>query len=222
MKRALKAKREALGQLAYGELSAHSRRRADTGRAAAPANRRRHPRHEHGTGGRGPAGSDPRRAHREGVRLWGARVRKLDVEGLRSQHILRCAVECEAIRQTTARAHDARIDELAALAVELDSAIDASGPPREVQRLNSDFHLRIAKLSGARSLVDTLRSTQLVRILARGSITPHTLKRPRRPHVKLVDAIRTRDADLAELAIREHCTRSMELQLYHMTVQEGE
>ena len=54
-----------------------------------------------------------------------------------------------------------------------------------------------------------------LRLLARGSVIAHRKERPYRQHSILVDAIRARDPDQAERAMREHCVRSMELQLAH-------
>lgn len=157
--------------------------------------------------------------HEVGV---GARVRKLDVDSLRNQHILRVAVECEAVRQATERATDGHLEDLRALAQELDSVIDSNGPPQEVQRLDSRFHLRIAQLSGASSLVETLQANQLVRLLARGSLIAHDMKQPREQHLRIVAPILSRDTDAAERAMREHCQVSMELQLRYAAVEDLE
>lgn len=157
--------------------------------------------------------------HEVGV---GARVRKLDVGGLRNQHILRIAVECEAIRQATERATDGHLDELRDLAEKLDAVIDSNGPPQEVQRLDSRFHLRIAQLSGASSLVETLQANQLVRLLGRGSLLAHDMKQPRGQHLRIVAPVLSREPDAAERAMREHCQVSMELQLKHAAVEDLE
>jgi DNA-binding GntR family transcriptional regulator len=153
---------------------------------------------------------------------WGARVRCLDPELLRNQHILRTALECEAIRHCTQRATGTQLTELAELAKELDRRIDSHAEPQQVYELDSRFHLRITQLSGAASLVEALKANQLVRMLARGCLIAHSLERPPRQHLRLVEAIRSRDPDQAERAMREHCMRSMELQLAHLHVSELE
>jgi DNA-binding GntR family transcriptional regulator len=152
---------------------------------------------------------------------WGARVRRLDAESLRNQHILRTAIECEAARQCATRATDAQIDALADVAAELDDLIDSGGLTAPIFELDSRFHRRVAQLSGVASLAETLRTNQLVRMLARGSMITRGLKRPARQHTKLVAAIRTRDPDQAEQAMREHCLRSMELQLAYLACDDG-
>jgi DNA-binding GntR family transcriptional regulator len=148
---------------------------------------------------------------------WGARVRRLGADALRNQHILRTALECEAIRHCTERATETQLAELTQLAEELDRRIDAHAEPKQVYELDSQFHLRIAQSSGVTSLVQVLKANQLVRMLARGSLIAWRLERPPRQHLALVEAIRTRDPDRAERAMREHCVQSMELQLAHLT-----
>ncbi len=169
-----------------------------------------------------PVGEALRELAREGLLEtepgWGARVRRLDSDSLRNQHILRTALECEAVRQCAARVTDSQLQELTTLADELDGLIDSHGDWKQVSEFDSRFHLRIAQLSGVRILVDSLRTNQLVRILARGGAIARHLERPPHQHLLLLDAIRTREPDVAERAMREHCQRSMELQLAHLTI----
>ena len=74
----------------------------------------------------------------------------------------------------------------------------------------------MARLSGVDALVDALRANQLVRMLARGGAISRNLERPPRQHLRMVEAIASRDPDVAERAMREHCRQSMELQLAHL------
>jgi DNA-binding GntR family transcriptional regulator len=144
---------------------------------------------------------------------WGTRVRRMTAESLKGQHVLRTAVECEAVRQCARLASDGELTELMELASELDRRIDSDTEPTQIHELDSQFHLRIAELSGVASLVEVLKANQLLQMLARGSILAHDVPRPRLQHVHLAEAIRTRDVDQAEAAMREHCVQSMELQL---------
>jgi DNA-binding GntR family transcriptional regulator len=173
-----------------------------------------------------PVGEALRELNRDGlVEMepgWGARVRRLDVETLRNQHILRTALECEAARQCAERAAESQLDELTGLAEELDQRIDSHAEPAQVYELDSKFHLRIAQLSGAAVLFEGLRANQLVRMLARGSRIAHAMRRPPRQHLALVKALRSRDPQAAERAMREHCVRSMDLQLAHVSTSEME
>jgi len=151
---------------------------------------------------------------------WGARVRRLSRDALWNQHIVRTALECEAVRQSACRATGGQLDALATLAESLDALADAHADPQRVRGLDSEFHVRIARLSGSISLVEALKANQLVRLLARGSVIAHDVDLPKRAHMELVGTIRTRDPDVAERAMRMHCVRSMELQLAHMPIPE--
>jgi len=148
----------------------------------------------------------------------GARVRSLDVDAVRNQHILRMAIECEAARHCARRATDLELSDLLELAEELDRRIDGHVDPRQIYQLDSQLHLRIAELSGAATLMETLQANQLVRMLARGSVMAHNWQKPHLQHVTLVRALQVRDPDQAERAVREHCFRSMQMQLTQMAM----
>lgn len=148
---------------------------------------------------------------------WGTRVRQVTAESLRSQHILRTALECEAARQCCQLATDEQLTDLRRLAEELDQRIDTQEPPDQIHGLDSQFHLRVAELSGAPSLLEALKANQLVRMLDRGSVLAQSTDKPAQQHVQLVDAISSRNPDEADAAMREHCQRSMRLQLSAMT-----
>ncbi len=150
---------------------------------------------------------------------WGTRVRKMTADALRGQHVLRTAVECEAARRCATTASDAQLAELLNLATELDRRIDSHAEPDQIHGLDSQFHLQIAELAGTAILVEVLRANQLVRMLARGSMLAHDVERPALQHVHLVEEIQSRDAQRAEEAMRQHCVRSMELQVSRMTRQ---
>src|SRR5579862_5522885 len=129
-----------------------------------------------------PVGEALRELNRDGLIEmepgWGARVRRLTAETLRNQHVLRTALECEAVRHCAERADEAQVDELSKLARELDRRIDTHAGPNRVYELDSQFHLRVAQLAGIASLVEALKANQLVRMLARGSLIAHALRRP--------------------------------------------
>ncbi len=100
------------------------------------------------------------------------------------------------------------------MAKEVDRLVDVEERLSEARQSDLQFHLKIADLSGVPSLVSVLRSCHLVRLLAIES-TPslQAAQIANRTHVELVDAIRSRDPDAAESAMREHCERSLFLQL---------
>lgn len=145
---------------------------------------------------------------------YGARVKRFDAETVRSRHVLRIAIECEAIRRCTERIGKSGLDELQMLAEAVDRLTDVEEQLAGARLRDFEFHLHIAEQSGVPSLPAVLKSCHLVRLLAVES-TPLTesVSAANRTHVELVEAIRTRDVDAAERAMREHCERSLQLQL---------
>ncbi|WP_010584573.1 GntR family transcriptional regulator [Schlesneria paludicola] len=144
---------------------------------------------------------------------YGARVKRFDAETVRSQHVLRIAIECEAIRRCTQLVANRKLDELQSLAEEVDRLADVEENLAEARRRDFEFHLQIAEHSGVPSLAAVLRSCHLVRLLAVDAVHDEAMSAPNRTHVELVAAIRSRDVDIAEKAMRDHCERSLLLQL---------
>ena len=144
---------------------------------------------------------------------YGARVKRFDAETVRGQHILRIAIECEAIRRCADRITGRELEELEALARDVDRLVDVEEDLSQARRRDLEFHLRIADLSGISTLAGVLRSCHLVRLLAvEDSSDPRAIPIPNRTHIELVEAIRGRDPDEAERAMRDHCEHSLHLQ----------
>jgi DNA-binding GntR family transcriptional regulator len=145
---------------------------------------------------------------------YGARVKRFDAETVRSQHVLRIAIECEAVRRCTDRISDRRLQELETLAREVDRLTDVEENLAEARQADFAFHLLVAEESGVPTLPAVLRSCHLVRLLAIETASRREVARiPNRTHVELVKAMTSRDADNAEQAMREHCEHSLQLQL---------
>lgn len=83
---------------------------------------------------------------------------------------LSLAIECEAVRQCCLVVSGQHVEELQRLATELDQRIDSDSPPEQVRGLDSAFHLRVAELSRAASLVEVLKANRLLRMMALGSV----------------------------------------------------
>ena len=154
-----------------------------------------------------------------------ARVRRLSLDTIQGNYVLREAYETQAIRLACARATAAEIDELYRRAEEVDArrrARDESGrddPPGLV--LHWQFHRRIAEISRVPALVGELERIQLLRQLqANWHYTPEFIGLPR-CHAVLVDAIAQRDPQAADAAMRAHVRQGLEkeLQSYGMKME---
>lgn len=152
-----------------------------------------------------------------------ARVRRMSVEAIESDYVLREAHETQAVRLACESATDDEIDELGRLARQLDERMTESRKPdRKIQRQHWSFHKRIAELSRYRVLVLALERAELLRLLLSNWINvPHPVE-PLRYHSRLVDAIRGRNPEAADAAMRIHIRngRDSEIAGYRMSLRE--
>ncbi|MEO2046063.1 MAG: GntR family transcriptional regulator [Pirellulales bacterium] len=146
---------------------------------------------------------------------YGARVKQIDAGAIRGRHILRVAVECEAIRQCVEQMSRRQISHLGIQAEELDRLIDIEEKLDEMREKDLQFHTTICDLSGVATLQKVFQSTHPGQLLAIDPVNlDDSLEIPYRTHIELVDAIKTGDPNIAEQAMREHCERSLLLQLH--------
>jgi len=145
---------------------------------------------------------------------YGARVIRIDAEAIRGRHILRVAVECEAIRQCVQQMSRRQITDLGKQAEDLDRLIDVEEKLDETREKDLQFHTAICDSSGVAILRKVFQSTHPGQLLAIDTVENEmSLEIPYRTHVELVDAIKSGDPNIAEQAMREHCERSLLLQL---------
>jgi DNA-binding GntR family transcriptional regulator len=146
-----------------------------------------------------------------------ARVRRVSVETIQSNYVLREAYETQAIRLACERATADEIAELYRRAEEVDArrtARDAAGrDDPDGLLLHWHFHKRLAELSRVPALVEALEHIQLLRQLqANWHYVPSMAGLPRW-HSLLVDAIAQRDPQAADAAMRTHVRRGLEKEL---------
>jgi DNA-binding GntR family transcriptional regulator len=155
----------------------------------------------------------------------GARVKVWTPAALRADQVLREALECQAARMCSEMASDEEIDRLVADAKSLDAYAERearSSPkasPSTKRSLSSRqhafrrhmaFHLSIAGCSGFSSFEEQLavvwRRHSMSLTWIRGSREGHwgVAGVPPGWHLKLAEAIVTREADLAERTMRAH------------------
>ncbi|MBF4635006.1 GntR family transcriptional regulator [Agreia pratensis] len=112
------------------------------------------------------------------------------------------AVETAAVRLAVQRASD---DDLDALADELTSTADANAAGESVQA-GGDFHSRLAELAGnpffSTAVAASLRRLERTRWLEASSAGSRDHARDE--HLRILEAVRARDADRAAALIAEH------------------
>jgi DNA-binding GntR family transcriptional regulator len=151
-----------------------------------------------------------------------ARVRRLTLESIQENHILREAYETQAIRLACDRATPAEIEELYCLAEEVDGRRQVRDEKRRDDRKGTlkhhHFHRRIAEISRCEALVTALDRLELIREMeATWSYVPN-VRVPARQHSLLVDPIAHRDPLAADAAMRAHLRRALDklLQVHGM------
>ena len=162
--------------------------------------------------GRGPLREALR--HLEGMRLVkripnaGARVVVLDRKTLSDLYGVREALEGMACRLAAAQMTDDEIAQLAALLDRHEEQIKKQGGKVYAQSEGDlDFHFQIARGSRNQMLMDMLGSEQyqLLRMCRyRTSRNAQRTKPALNQHRQIVDALRQRDGELAELLMRRH------------------
>lgn len=146
-----------------------------------------------------------------------ARVRKITLETIQEDYVLREAFETQAIRLCCGAATSDEIDELYRLAEAVDARSPAGDSPKATDKrgvlLHWQFHKRIAEISRCRALVRELERIELLRRLqANWYYAAETPDVPR-CHSLLVDAIKHRKPNAADAAMRLHVQRGLEKEL---------
>jgi DNA-binding GntR family transcriptional regulator len=138
--------------------------------------------------------------------LYGCRVRPLTLEDLKHDEVMREAIECQAARLCALHASNDELLRLQANARQLDRMMSPGDPQSKMgAQLHLDFHLDIARASGYRGMASELERLWFRRYMRLNWIKgSHCTPIPPDAHQSLITAISTRDADLAERAMREH------------------
>ncbi|MEB8434263.1 MULTISPECIES: GntR family transcriptional regulator [Cocleimonas] len=138
----------------------------------------------------------------------GMRVVTLTPEMIEEIYIVREALEGMSARLAAERMTDEEIEDLRNLLVRHSSNIDKSDGKQYFQREGDlDFHFRIAQASNNQWLMDLLSSElyQLLRMCRhRTSQAPARPTKALTEHKQIVEAIASRDAELAEMLMRRH------------------
>ncbi|WP_405385806.1 GntR family transcriptional regulator [Streptomyces sp. NBC_01102] len=141
----------------------------------------------------------------ERIRNRGSRVRVVTVE--EAVEITECRMALEGLCAVKAAeaATDAQLDELADLGRALSKAV-ADGDPLSYSELNHDLHARIRDISGQRTAVGLLErlNAQLVRHRFQLALRRGRPQQSLSEHLAMIEAIRARDPQAAEEAVRAH------------------
>jgi DNA-binding GntR family transcriptional regulator len=142
----------------------------------------------------------------ENLPMYGSRVVPMTPETVREDSILRQAIECQSARLCASDASDTELQALRKQALELDRLITGQPSNPASRDMHMEFHLAIARAAKSKILVRQLEMSWFRRQMhfnflaenAALSTTPPTW------HERLIEAIATRDQDVAEREMREH------------------
>ena len=142
---------------------------------------------------------------------YGTRVVALTEEKARDLYALREAVECQVARMLAGRATPVQLEQLRALARQVDAVRTSPETDREVWALHHQFHITMAEFSGCPSLKDALQRVNLYRLL-QNAVSRRMSRWPQLPpdwHMRVIDAIASGNPDQAEVMMREHVQDSL-------------
>lgn len=138
--------------------------------------------------------------------MYGSRVKEINAEMIQNELVLRVAIECQAARLCARNASKREFEILEEKAADLDELVESKGHESiEGNRLHLKFHLSVAQFSGYFILKRELERAGFLELMRINWINATVVDPPpKRWHAQLVDALKTRDAELAEKKMREH------------------
>ena len=137
----------------------------------------------------------------------GAAVRRLDYAEVMELYEMRAVLEGTAARLAARAASDLEIAELDTLNTEMTAA---EGDAEQLARLNRQFHLTLLDAAKNRFLVKAMGAiSRTLTILGPSTLTETArVDEAAEEHARLIAAIRARDGDAAEQAMRAHIERA--------------
>ncbi|MFF0459407.1 GntR family transcriptional regulator [Streptomyces mexicanus] len=143
----------------------------------------------------------------ERIRNRGSRVRVVSVEEAVAITECRMALEGLCAAKAAVAVSDEQLAELTDLGAAMQKAV-ADGEPVTYSELNHELHARIREFSGQRTAVELLErlNAQLVRHRFQLALRPGRSQQSLKEHLAMIEAIRARDPQAAEAAVRAHLT----------------
>ncbi|MFC8427042.1 GntR family transcriptional regulator [Streptomyces sp. NPDC057253] len=141
----------------------------------------------------------------------GSRVRVVTVEEAVAITECRMVLEGLCAAKAATLASDEQLAELTELGTAMTKAV-ADGEPVTYSELNQELHAKVREFSGQRTAVDLLErlNAQLVRHRFQLALRPGRPQHSLNEHLAMIEAIRSRDPQAAEQAVRAHLTSVIE------------
>jgi DNA-binding GntR family transcriptional regulator len=157
----------------------------------------------------------------------GTVVRRISYEEVRETYEVRAVIEGYAARLAAARIGRGQLDGLRALDEQMKQAISGRGKPAEEQvgelgRLNADFHQAIANATENHVLARTVGFLLNTPLYARAYHAYADLSKRASisDHGRMIDLLRTHDAEACEEFWRGHLYRGRDYMIEHLQAEE--
>jgi len=141
-----------------------------------------------------------------------SRVVNFDGRRLADMFILREAIEVQIIRMLCFTIGSEEAENLRSLAVKIDSMAGQSDKTPDYDDLHYQFHIRLAKATGSKNLLEGMENLHLFSLLAKSETLYTALEDSVPPeeysHEDIVTAILKRNPENAERIVRRHVYRS--------------
>ncbi|MBL1287803.1 GntR family transcriptional regulator [Streptomyces sp. For3] len=147
----------------------------------------------------------------ERIRNRGSRVRVVSVDEAVAITECRMALEGLCAAKAAVTAGDGQLDRLTEVGEAMTKAV-ADGEPMLYSDLNHELHALIREFSGQQTAVSLLErlNGQLVRHRFQLALRPGRPQQSLSEHLAMIDAIRARDPQAAEAAVRSHLASVIE------------
>ncbi|MFF4655621.1 GntR family transcriptional regulator [Streptomyces sp. NPDC001381] len=147
----------------------------------------------------------------ERIRNRGSRVRVVTVDEAVAITECRMVLEGLCAAKAAVAASDEQLAELTELGTAMTKAV-ADGEPVTYSDLNQELHAKVRDFSGQRTAVDLLErlNAQLVRHRFQLALRPGRPQQSLSEHLTMIEAIRARDPQAAETAVRAHLSSVIE------------
>jgi DNA-binding GntR family transcriptional regulator len=152
----------------------------------------------------------------------GAMVRVHNADDLEDLYQLRALLEGYAARRAGTRITDDQVAELSASCDRFD-ALDSETELRELVRENMVFHSTILEIAGSSRLAAMVRRVIELPLVYRSYIwySPDQKRISGHYHRQIVTALTSRDAERAELIMKEHVFEARDLLVAHLRANPG-
>lgn len=128
----------------------------------------------------------------------------------------RAAIECETVKLAAQRADPAELAQLEAFLDETEARYQPGKAPEELVRLDEEFHMRLAALTGNSELVRLLDNMNgrlyYVRLVDLKALSRDGSQEmvSTRAHRGILEAVKNKDVEAAQISMRLHIERRLE------------